>query len=295
MAGEITRVQGTYGPEALTAITSSHHNWGLVHYKASPFRRFFSMLGYTAVFDNPDSWEGFHWGGPHMYGYFWRLGCPEAYDLLEDCLQNTDMIVHWSNDPDTIRGGYCAQESAIWRVWMRKLGIKMVYIDPFCNATAAKDADKWLAPRPGTDTALAEAIAYVWLTEGTYDKDFIERKSLGFDTWVDHILGKSDGRPKTPEWAAELTGLHVGIIRALAREWAKKNVMLGLRRPRRLRRRAPDGLRPRVGAADDRPRRDAGNGQAGQQPLGRCTRRSHRLQPEVPRLRRRDRRTSPAA
>ncbi len=226
VASEITRVQSTYGQEALTAITSSHHNWGLVHYKASPFRRFFSMLGYTGVFDNPDSWEGFHWGGPHMYGYFWRLGCPEAYDLLEDCLQNTDMIVHWSNDPDTIRGGYCAQESAIWRVWMRKLGIKMVYIDPFCNSTAVKDADKWLAPRPGTDTAMAEAIAYVWLTEGTYDKDFIERKSLGFDTWVDHILGKSDGKPKTPEWAAELTGLRAAMIKALAREWAKKKVML---------------------------------------------------------------------
>jgi anaerobic selenocysteine-containing dehydrogenase len=226
VSGEITRVQSTYGPEALTAITSSHHNWGIVHYKASPFKRFFSMLGYTAVFDNPDSWEGFHWGGPHMYGYYWRLGCPEAYDLLEDSLKNTDMIVHWANDPDTIRGGYCGQESAIWRTWMKKLGIKMVYIDPFCNFTAVKDAEKWLAPRPGTDSALAEAIAYVWLTEGTYDKDFIARKSLGFDTWVEHILGTSDGHPKTPEWAAELTGINAPTIRALAREWAKKNTML---------------------------------------------------------------------
>lgn len=226
VAREIKRVQTDYGKEALTAITSSHHNWGLVGYKMSAFKRFFSMIGYTQIFDNPDSWEGFLFGAPHMYGYYWRLGCPEAYDLLEDCLKNTEMIVHWANDPDTIRGAYSAQEAAIWRVWMRKLGIKMVYIDPFCNFTAVKDAAKWLAPRPGTDAALAEAIAYVWLSEETYDKEFIAQKAHGFDTWAEHILGKTDGLPKTSEWAAELTGIDAATIKALAREWAKKNTML---------------------------------------------------------------------
>jgi trimethylamine-N-oxide reductase (cytochrome c) len=226
VAGEIARVQSTYGKEAVTAITSSHHNWGLVGYKTGGFKRFFNLIGYTAIFDNPDSWEGFLFGAPHMYGFYWRLGCPEPYDMLEDALQHTDMIVHWANDPDTIRGGYCAQESAVWRLWMRKLGIKMVYIDPFCNFTAVKDADKWLAPRPGTDAALAEAIAFVWLTEGTYEKEFIAKKSLGFDTWRQHILGESDGQPKTPAWAAELTGIDAATIKALAREWAAKNTML---------------------------------------------------------------------
>ncbi|MBP2651275.1 MAG: athL 1 [Firmicutes bacterium] len=227
VAGEIKRVQGKYGKEALSGIVSSHHTWGLIHYKMSCFKRFFNMIGYTQIFDNPDSWEGFHWGATHIYSYFWRLGCPEAYDLLEDALKHTEMIVHWSNDPDTIRGGYSGQESSIWRVWMKKLGIKMVYIDPFCNFTAVKDAEKWIAPRPGTDSALAEAIAYVWLTEGTYDKDFIARKAHGFKVWADHILGKTDGVPKTPKWAAELTGIEASTIKALAREWAKKNTVLG--------------------------------------------------------------------
>jgi molybdopterin guanine dinucleotide-containing S/N-oxide reductase-like protein len=226
VASEVKRVQTKYGKEAVTAITGSHHNWGLLGYKMSAFGRFFNMLGYTQIFDNPDSWEGFHWGGPHVYGYSWRLGCPEPYDMLEDCLQYTDMIIHWANDPDTIRGGYCGQETAIWRVWMRELGIKMIYIDPFCNFTAVKDASKWIAPRPGTDTAMAEAIAYIWLTEGAYDKDFIERKTHGFDEWKKHILGETDGQPKTAEWAAELTGVKVAIIKALAKEWAKKNTIL---------------------------------------------------------------------
>jgi len=226
VASEVERVQGAYGKETITACTGSHHNWGLLGYKGSAFGRFFNMIGYTQIFDNPDSWEGFMWGAPHVYGYSWRLGCPEPYDMLEDCLQNTDMIVHWANDPDTIRGGYNGQETAIWREWERKLGIEMVYIDPFCNFTAMKDATKWISPRPGTDAALAEAIAYVWLTEGTYEKDFIERKTHGFKAWASHILGETDGVPKTPAWAAEECGVKAAVITALAKQWAKKNTIL---------------------------------------------------------------------
>ena len=226
VAAEIKRLQQTYGKESVTALTSSHHNWGLMGYKMSAFGRFFNLLGFTQVLDNPDSWEGFMWGAPHVYGYSWRLGCPEPYDMLEDCLKYTDIIVHWANDPDSVRGGYSGQEASIWRVWMKKLGIRMIYIDPFMNFTAARDAEKWIAPRPGTDTALAEAIAWVWLTEGTYDKDFIDRKTHGFDKWTAHILGTEDGVPKDPAWAAELCCVKEAIIWALARQWAKNRTIL---------------------------------------------------------------------
>jgi len=60
-------------------------------------------------------------------------------------------------------------------------------------------ADKWIAARPGTDAALAEAIAYVWLDEETYDKKFIEGRTLGFDEFKKHILGKTDGIKRTPD------------------------------------------------------------------------------------------------
>ncbi|MFC1846328.1 molybdopterin-dependent oxidoreductase, partial [Chloroflexota bacterium] len=86
IASEMKRIRVTYGPEAVTAITSSHHNWGLVGYKLGTFMRFFNSLGFTQVFDNPDSWEGWHWGATHSYGFWWRLGMPESYDLLEDGL-----------------------------------------------------------------------------------------------------------------------------------------------------------------------------------------------------------------
>ena len=224
---EIKRIQKAYGPAAITAITSSHHCWGNIGYKRSAFGRFFNLLGFTDIFDNPDSWEGWHWGSIHAYGYYWRLGCPEQYDLLEDAMKNAEMFVFWSTDPDSTRGGYGGQESAIWRVWLKELGKKMIFIDPFCNYSAVRMADKWIAPRPGTDAALAEAIAYVWMDENIYDKKFVEGRTLGFDQFQKHILGKEDGVKKTPRWAEEITGVRAPVIQALAREWASKRTMLG--------------------------------------------------------------------
>jgi len=226
VAGEISRIQETYGPSAVSGMTSSHHNWGIVGYKMGPFSRFFNMIGYTPVLDNPDSWEGWHWGATHTYGFFWRLGMPEQYDLLEDALKNAEMIVFWSNDPDSTRGTYTGQDSAIWRLWLKDKGVKMVFIDPYHNYTAAAMDGKWIPIRMGTGTAMAMAIAFVWLTEDTYDKEYIKNRTLGFETFRGHVLGEDDGQPKTPEWASEECGVPARTIRALAREWASKRTVL---------------------------------------------------------------------
>jgi molybdopterin guanine dinucleotide-containing S/N-oxide reductase-like protein len=226
VAGEIKRIKEQYGGPAITGLTSSHHNWGAIGYKAGPFQRFMDMLEYTPVFDNPDSWEGWHWGAPHAFGFFWRLGVPEQYDLLQDAMKNTEMIVLWSNDPDSTRSIYSAQDSVLWRQWLKEKGVKFVVIDPYFNATAAHLDATWFPLRPDSGTAIAQAIAYTWITDDTYDKDFVNRQTLGFEEFKAHILGQDDGKPKTPEYAAEESGIPARKIRTLAKEWAAKHTML---------------------------------------------------------------------
>jgi molybdopterin guanine dinucleotide-containing S/N-oxide reductase-like protein len=226
VAGEMKRLRTTYGPEVIMSRAGSHHNWGNVGYRTGAWARFFNLIGFTDILDNPDSWEGWHWGATHAYGFYWRLGMPEPFDLLEDALKNTDLIVHWGNDPDSTHGVYGGQDSAVWRLWLRELGKKQVFIDPFCNYTAVILGDKWIAPRPGTDAAMAEAIAYVWLEEGTYDKDYIATRTVGFEEFRRHITGEDDSVPKTPEWAEEICDVPAYTIRGLAREWASKRTML---------------------------------------------------------------------
>jgi trimethylamine-N-oxide reductase (cytochrome c) len=227
VTSEINRVRATYGPSAIYAMRSSHHMWGVFHYRFSLWERFFNFIGHTEEWHNPDSWEGWHWGGPHTWGFAERLGVSPQYELLEDALKHAELIVHWSNDPDSTRGLYGGQESAIWRLWLRDLGIKQIFIDPFCNYTASILGDKWIAPRPGTDAALALGIAHVWIDEGTYDRSYIETRTLGFDDWKRYVMGEEDGVPKTPRWAQEICDVPARTIKALAREWASKTTMLG--------------------------------------------------------------------
>ena len=53
-------------------------------------------------------------------------------------------------------------------------------------------------------------------------KSTVATHTVGFDKVEDYVLGKEDGIPKTPKWAAELCGVPSRIIKALAREWASK-------------------------------------------------------------------------
>jgi trimethylamine-N-oxide reductase (cytochrome c) len=133
---EVLRIRAEYGPSAIAVTGSSHDSWGLINYRMSAMERFWNILGCTWVDHNPESWEGFFWGAIHAWGFYWRLGQPPAYDLLEDTFKHTDMIVFWSSDPTTTSGDYAWNETDLWRFHMKKLGIKFVFIDPFNNYTA---------------------------------------------------------------------------------------------------------------------------------------------------------------
>ncbi len=219
---EIKRAKAV-GPGAIAVQNGSHHQWGNLGHYLSAFNRFWNLIGVTKCVHSPDSWEGWFWGAMHHWGNSLRLGCPEFYGTVEDCLKEAEMIVFWSSDPDTTYGFEGMQR----REWARELGIQMVHIDPHLNHTAAHLGGKWIAPRAGTDPALAQALCYVWITEGLYDKEFVAKRTTGFDEWKAYVLGESDGVPKTPEWQEAETGVPARDVRALAREWGTKKTYLG--------------------------------------------------------------------
>jgi trimethylamine-N-oxide reductase (cytochrome c) len=225
---EINRVREEYGPAALLPMYMGHFMWGSVHTPGSHAMRFFDMLGTTGSLMNPNSWEGWFWGSVHTFGFQREMGFPPQTDLLEDVMKHSELILWWSCDPEKTSWGYTGQDSALWRLWIKELGKKQVFIDPFCNYTAGLRADKWIAPIPGTDAALASAIAYEWIRLGSYDREYIDKHTYGFDKWEDYILGREDSLPKTPSWAEPITGVKAGIIRALAKEWASKKTSLAI-------------------------------------------------------------------
>ncbi|MFC2002563.1 molybdopterin-dependent oxidoreductase [Chloroflexota bacterium] len=91
---------------------------------------------------------------------------------------------------------------------------KVVVIDPRYSVTAAK-SDQWIPISPGTDGALAMAIANVIISEGLYDADFIRNWTVGFNEYKELALDYY-----RPESVADITGIPPDTIRQTAREFA---------------------------------------------------------------------------
>jgi anaerobic selenocysteine-containing dehydrogenase len=94
-----------------------------------------------------------------------------------------------------------------------KHGPKVVVVDPRRTRLAA-NADLWLQLRPGTDDALALAMLNVIITEGLYDKEFVDEWTFGFGPLSERV------EPCTPEWAEPITWVPAGKIRDAARLFA---------------------------------------------------------------------------
>ncbi len=100
---------------------------------------------------------------------------------------------------------------------------KVVVINPRYSVTAAK-ADEWIPINPGTDGALAMAIAHVIISEELYDKTFIKDWTAGFDAYKTIAL-----RQYRPENISKITGMEPETIRRIAREFAQTQPAIALR------------------------------------------------------------------
>ena len=226
-AGELKRIRDTYGMGALLCQSDGHGEGK----KMAPCHgippRLFGMLGpYTLQERNLDSWEGWHLGARHVWGCEPVGEMMPFANLYPDIANNADAVLFWGCDVETTPLGVVGHMPSRLCYWFTQIGLDSIYICPDLNYGAAVHADKWIPILPNTDAALQLAIAYVWLTEGTYDKEYVASHTYGFDKFADYVLGKEDGVPKTPEWASEKCAVPEWTIKALAREWGAKTMSI---------------------------------------------------------------------
>ncbi len=223
IVSELKRVKEKYGPTAILSQSDGHGETKVVHGPHGCANKLLSLLGgYTIQTRNPDSWEGWYWGAKHVWGCEPVGQMEPTINAMPDIAENSELLLFWGCDAEATPWGFDGQMASRLCYWFTELGIKSIYICPDVNYAAAVHADKWIPIRPGTDAALQLAIAYVWITQGTYDKKYIATHSVGFDKFEEYVLGKEDKIAKTPKWAEEKTGIPSRIIKALAREWASK-------------------------------------------------------------------------
>ena len=94
-----------------------------------------------------------------------------------------------------------------------KAGSFGIAVDPRMSETA-KQCNIWLPIRPGTDCALALSMIHVIINEGIYDREFVEKWTIGFNRLKEHVSGY------TPKWAEAITWVPADDIVAAAKRYA---------------------------------------------------------------------------
>jgi trimethylamine-N-oxide reductase (cytochrome c) len=226
---EINRIKKQYGMEAILSQSDGHGETKTVHAAHGCHRWLLSLLGgYTLQTRNTDSWEGWYWGAKHVWGCESLGQMMPVTNVMWDVSKNSDAILFWGCDPEATPWGFDGQLASCLCYWFKDIGIKSVYVCPDLNYGAAVHADKWIPILPNTDAALYLAIAYVWMTEGLYDIEYVKTHTVGFEKFQDYVFGKEDNTPKDPKWAASITGVPSYTIKALARYWGKHRVSIAI-------------------------------------------------------------------
>ena len=197
VAGRLTQISKTYGPEAVLPYS---YGGTLGYLNGSGMdRRFFHRLGASRLDRSICASAG---GEALMRTQGVRLGTePEQFAQAKT-------IIAWG-------ANILGTNVHLWPyiVEARRHGAKFYVIDPVRNRTG-RAADRHFAVNPGSDLALALGMAHIILREGWQDEDYLAKYTHGFEDFAG--LAREYG----PERVAHLTGLPVADIELLASEYA---------------------------------------------------------------------------
>ncbi|HVY14603.1 MAG TPA: molybdopterin oxidoreductase family protein [Rhodopila sp.] len=137
-------------------------------------------------------------------GWMAGVGVTRGPDPRE--MEKSDLVVMWGGNPVSTQVNVMTHVSRA----RKERGAQFVVIDPYRTPTAAV-ADMHLAPRPGTDAALACAVMHIAFRDGYADRDYMARYTDCPDALEAHL------RARGPDWASAITGIPVERIEAFGR------------------------------------------------------------------------------
>ena len=198
IAERFKAIAATAGPQAILPYSYAG-TMGLVQ-SSSMDRRFFHRLGASLLDRTICATAG-------KAGWGAVVGASVGMDV--ERFVDSRLILIWGSNPvaSNLHFWTRAQEA-------KRRGAKLVAIDPWRSATAAK-CHQHVAPLPGTDAALALGMMHVLIDEGLLDRDYIDRCTIGFDA----LAARAAQYP--PARVAAICGIAASEIVELGREYGR--------------------------------------------------------------------------
>jgi biotin/methionine sulfoxide reductase len=230
VADELQRVRQLHGNSAIFGGSYGWSSAGRFHHAQSQIHRFLNSIGgYSFLKDNYSNAAAIR-VLPHVVGRMDVLRDNQTTwrSLLEHC----DLFVAFGGLPvrntQVHSGGANSHEAPDAVRALSTRGVQFVNISPVRHDLDIVPNAAWMPIRPGSDTALILALCHVLITEGRFDRSFVDRYTVGFDRFAAYVEGHTDGQPKSCEWAAGLTDLDASEIRELAIRMSSKRTMINM-------------------------------------------------------------------
>ena len=140
----------------------------------------------------------------------WDAACGSVGGADPESVVDSDLVVSWGADLMTTN-------VHIWPLVerARRTGAKLVVIEPRRSATAER-ADWHVRVNVGSDAALALGLMHVLARDGLVDRDYVARRTLGFDRLEREVLPRFD-----PARTASITGVPAADIERLAHMYGR--------------------------------------------------------------------------
>jgi anaerobic selenocysteine-containing dehydrogenase len=135
----------------------------------------------------------------------WWAGVGKSLGVDPREMAKSDLIVVWGGNPVSTQVNVMTHVARA----RKERGAKLVVIDPYKTPTASV-ADMHLAPRPGTDAALACAVMHVAFRDGYADREYLRHYTDCPQALELHL------QVRGPAWASEVTGLSISAIESFA-------------------------------------------------------------------------------
>ncbi|WP_406445619.1 molybdopterin oxidoreductase family protein [Streptomyces sp. NBC_01613] len=197
IAGELRRTRTEHGPDAVGVFGGG----GLTNEKAYTLGKFARVVLGTSQIDYNGRFCMSSAAAAGMKAFGLDRGLPFP---LEDIPKTGCVILVGSNLAETMPPALRFFNE------LRENGGTLIVVDPRRTKTA-EQADLHLAPRPGTDLALALGLLHLIVAEGRVDEAYVQERTAG---WED---ARAAAMAHWPEYVERITGVSVPQLREAVR------------------------------------------------------------------------------